>query len=64
MARSGGHFKWMPDPLPTLKKLEVLTKERSGSRKLTMVSIFFGSYRDAQTKAANPNLHQKITSLL
>ncbi|QGP50791.1 hypothetical protein PsalN5692_02263 [Piscirickettsia salmonis] len=64
IADSDGHFKWMPDPLYTLKKLETFTKERSGSRKLTMVSIFFGSYRDAQTKAAYANLHQKITSLL
>ncbi|OAJ33157.1 hypothetical protein A0O36_02647 [Piscirickettsiaceae bacterium NZ-RLO1] len=52
-----GNFKWVDGVNAAMNKVKAEASSRSGYRGLTAVGLFFGSYRDAQTK----DLYSKIS---
>ncbi|OAJ33045.1 hypothetical protein A0O36_02762 [Piscirickettsiaceae bacterium NZ-RLO1] len=60
MTDDEGNFKWMDDADAALTQAKAQADQRQGFRGLTVVSIFFGSYRDSEAKA----LYKEISGLL
>ncbi|ALA24246.1 hypothetical protein [Piscirickettsia salmonis] len=60
VADDEGNFKWMDDADVALTQAKAQADQRQGFRGLTAVSMFFGSYRDSETK----ELYKEISGLL
>ncbi|RNC77013.1 hypothetical protein DA717_12680 [Piscirickettsiaceae bacterium NZ-RLO2] len=60
LADDEGNFKWMNDVDGALAQAKSQADQRQGNEGLAVVSIFFGSYRDNQTKA----MYKEISGLL
>ncbi|QHS27273.1 hypothetical protein GW537_03905 [Piscirickettsia salmonis] len=60
VADDEGNFKWVDDADAALTQAKAQADQRQGFRGLTAVSMFFGSYRDSETKA----LYKEISGLL